>query len=221
MTEKIKSCSNSNDFLMNISTAIFWGSIWGITEATLGYLLHKINFKFGWCIWFPIAFYFMDKIYRQVKKAQYILYGALITSVIKLADLFIETRVDKVINPSVSIILEAAAVFAVYKIVEKKHREIGIAAVIVMNFFWRVLYAGYLFLAPKSFLAISPLRGLNPFIHFMFIESAANIAIIMLYVVFKHKFEKESMQKGMESIRIKPIASFMTLILAVTLQLLI
>lgn len=221
MTEKIKSHYNSNDFLMNLSTAIFWGSIWGITEATLGYLLHKIDFRFGWCIWFPLAFYFMDKIYRQVKKAEYALYGALITSTIKLTDLFIETRVDKVINPSVSIILEAAAVFVVYKVVEKNHKKIGIAAVTAVNFFWRGLYIGYLFLAPKSFLAISPLRGLNPFLRFMLVESIANIAIIMLYVVFKDKFEKESTKKSMELIRIKPIASFITFIFAIAVQLLV
>lgn len=221
MTEKIKSRYNSNGFLMNISTAIFWGSIWGIMEATLGYLLHKINFRFGWCIWFPLAFYFMDKIYRQVKKAEYVLYGALITSAIKLSDLFIETRIDKVINPSVSIILEAAAVFVVYKVLEKKHKKIRIAEVTAVNFFWRGLYIGYLFIAPKSFLAISPLRGLNPFLRFMLVENIANIAIIMLYVVFKDKFEKESTKKSMELIRIKPIASFITFIFAVTVQLLI
>lgn len=221
MTGKIKSCCDSNDFLMNISTAIFWGSLWGIMEATLGYLLHKINFSFGWCIWFPMAFYFMDKIYRQVKKAQYVLYGALITSIIKLADLFIETRADKVINPSVSIILEATAIFAVYKIVESNHKKIGIAAVTVVNFLWRGLYIVYLLLAPKSFLAISPLRGINPLLQFILVESTANIAIIMLYVVFKDKFEKESVKESTALIRIKPIASFMMFIVAVTLQLFI
>lgn len=221
MTDKIKSCSNSNDSLKYISTAIFWGSLWGITEAILGYLLHKINFSFGWCIWFPMAFYFMDRIYRKVKKAQYVLYGVLITSVIKLTDLFIETRVDKVINPSISIIFEAAAIFVVYKIVERNHKKVGIIAVTVLNFFWRGLYIGYLLLAPKSFLSISPLRGLNPFLQFILVESTVNIATIMLYVVIRDKFENESMKESMSLINIKPIVSAIIFIIAVTLQLLI
>lgn len=98
MFNKLKSIHTSDKFLKNISIIIFWSSLWGIVEATLGYLLHKINFSFGGCIWFPLAFYFMDKIYRKTGNVQYILYGAIITSIIKLTNLFIEVRIDKVVN---------------------------------------------------------------------------------------------------------------------------
>ena len=93
MYNKLKSIITSDELIKNFSIIVYWGSIWGITEATLGCFLHKINFSFSGCIWFPVAFYFMDKIYRKTRNAKYMLYGAFVTSAIKLTDLFIEVRV--------------------------------------------------------------------------------------------------------------------------------
>jgi hypothetical protein len=34
---------------------LFYGGIWGVFEATVGYLLHLLPFSIGWLVWYPIA----------------------------------------------------------------------------------------------------------------------------------------------------------------------
>jgi hypothetical protein len=218
MFKKLKSIYNSDKFLRNISTIVFFSSLWGMVEATLGYLLHKINFSFGWCIWFPLAFYFMDKIYRKTGKAQYMLYGAFIASVIKLTNLFIEVRVDKVINPSISIVLEAVALLAFYKILEKKHKKAGLVGIGVVNILWRGLYAIYILLMPKSFLMISPLRGLEPLVRFMLLESIATTFIITLYIVVRERLPNNLIEEKRKGFSTNPIISFSMFVFAILLQ---
>lgn len=41
MFKRLESNYNSDKLLRNISTIVFRGSLWGIVEATFGYLLHK------------------------------------------------------------------------------------------------------------------------------------------------------------------------------------
>lgn len=106
------------------------------------------------------------------------LYGAFIASVIKLTNLFIEARVDKVVNPSVSIVLEAVSMLIFYKILEKKCKKADILGIAVVSILWRNLYAIYIFLMPKSFCGISPLRAAGPLLKFMLLDSLANTVII-------------------------------------------
>lgn len=221
MFKKLKSIYNSEDFRKNISTIIFWGSMWGIIESTAGYLLHRMNLKVGWCIWFPIAFYFLDKIYRRTGEAKYMIYGAFITSAIKLTNLFIEVRIDKVINPAMSIILEAGALFILYEILERKNRNLDIIWVAGVNILWRSFYIIYLLLAPKSFLAISPLRGTEPLLKFMLLESLANTVIITSYIVLRNRLSEKFIKEKIKGFNISPIPSLLILAFAVVLQLVI
>ncbi|WP_315117404.1 hypothetical protein [uncultured Clostridium sp.] len=218
MFKRLKLIYNSDEFLGDISTIVFFGSLWGIVEATLGYLLHKINFSFGWCIWFPLAFYFMDKIYRKTRKAQYMLYGAFIASAIKLTNLFIEVRVDKVINPSISIVLEAVALLAVYKILEKKNKKVGLIGIGVVNISWRGLYAIYLLLMPRSFLIISPLRGLDRLLRFMLLECIATTLIITSYIVVRERLSKNLTEEKKKGFSTNPIISFSMFVFAIFLE---
>lgn len=218
MFNKIKSIKNSKNFLRNISIIIFWGSLWGIVEATLGYFLHRINFSFGWCIWFPIAFYFMDKIYRKTGKAQCMLYGAFITASIKLTNMFIEPRIDKVLNPAISIILEAVALVIFYKVLEKKQKKANIIGVGVLNLSWRCLYDIYLLFMPQSILAVSVLRGWQPFLKFMILESLVNTIIIAMYLILREKLITKTTQESTRNFATKPVISALMLALAVFIQ---
>lgn len=222
MFEKLKTTCNSDGFRRNISTIVFWSSIWGIVEATMGYVLHKANFSFGWCIWFPLAFYFMDKIYKKTRKPQYMLYGSLITSAIKLTNIFIEVRVDKVVNPAASIVLEAVALLVFYKLLEKSHNKAGIIGIAGVNILWRGLYVIYLLLMPKYFLAISPLRGLDPFFKFMLLESIVNTIIITTYITLneklKNKLIKDKIKGPIKDFNISPIPALLMFGLAILIQ---
>ena len=72
----------------NLSTVIFIGSIWGITEATLGHFLHTFALGIGWLLWFPIAIFFLNTMYQITKNPNHMLYAAFISALIKMIDIF-------------------------------------------------------------------------------------------------------------------------------------
>ena len=197
---------------------VFYGSLWGATEATLGYLLHRSDFTFGWFLWFPLAFYFMDKIFRKTGEAGCMFYGALIAAAIKLTDLFIEIRVDKVINPSVSIILEGASMLVLYKIIERRHKGLSLSGIAGVNILWRVLYSIYILLMPGSILLISPLRGSDAFLHFMLLESMVNTCIIAAYVMLRERFPGKQGEEVKRDISTKFAPALAMLLLAEAIQ---
>lgn len=104
----------------NITTIIFWGATWGLVEATLGYVLHSVLLSVGWFFWFPLAFFFMNRVFKRTGSLVSILYTSSIAAGIKLVNFLLPTRIDRVINPAVSILLEGLMVFAVFAIVEYK-----------------------------------------------------------------------------------------------------
>lgn len=141
---------------------LLWGALWGIFEATAGYLLHLISFGMGWLVWYPVACFFMANVYRATNKISSILWMGLLCSSIKLLNLMLPGRIDKVVNPSVSIVLEAAAmaaaicVFQQMKTGESKSLLQKAAMVLFMNTGWRLLYLLYLlFIVPDWMREIS------------------------------------------------------------------
>lgn len=161
------------DKRLNITAIVFWGSLWGALEATVGYILHLMSFKIGWMFWYPIAFYFMNKAFKTTKYPTSLLFTATIASAIKLTNLFMPTRIDKVINPAVSIILEALVIFAVIKVFEIKKAKVkyGLPLIFLTNISWKTLYIGYIHLMPPLFLEVSSLTALKPFLGFYLWES--------------------------------------------------
>ncbi len=126
----------------NITTyALFYGSLWGITEATLGYVLHTMPVLISGSIMFPIAMFFMLKAYQGSKSNSVFLLMGLTAALIKLVDIFIPgLPVIKTINPMIAIMLEASAVtvFA-FLLNSNKIRSIFIGS-LGACFFWRILF---------------------------------------------------------------------------------
>lgn len=166
----------------NISVIVFWGAAWGIIEATLGTLFHTVNFNIGWLFWFPIAFYFINKVYKQTGRCESIILLSVIAAAIKLIDLALPIRVDKVINPAVSILLEGLVVFITFKAMEKYSNlfKYKILEVAVICLSWRILYTVYVLFLPSWMIVISPVRGFAPFFKFLLFEGTANALFIFI-----------------------------------------
>lgn len=92
---------------------LFYGGIWGVFEATVGYLLHLLPFSIGWLVWYPIACFFMLQVYIKTKQVKSILLIGLLSCAIKLTNLMLPVRIDRVLNPAVSILFEAITMAAV------------------------------------------------------------------------------------------------------------
>ncbi len=122
---------------------IFFGSLWGITEATLGHLLHitPLLNSFKWLpasILFPIGIFFMEKGYNKTQKISSVFFIALTASLIKMIDVFITPNILIVINPTIAILSEGA-VFFLFKIYTKELRT-SFSFFLVLTLLWESLY---------------------------------------------------------------------------------
>ncbi len=177
------------EFKKSISLIVFWGAAWGTIEATLGTLLHAADFNMGWLLWFPIAFYFMNKVYKLTGKCESIILISIIAASIKLIDLALPIRIDKVVNPSASILLEGLVVFITFKIMNKYSNlfKFKILEFTVICLSWRILYAVYVLFLPSWMVAISPIRGFAPFFRFLLLEGIANIMFILIITILSER----------------------------------
>lgn len=163
----------------NLCKIILLGAVWGMFEATVGYLLHLSGIKIGSMIWFPVAYFFAHKAYRYTGSFSAVMLTAVIASSLKLTNLFLPGRIDRVLNPAVSIVLEAFALVLVYNYVLKRQTEnVTPLTIALTGFLWRGLYVCYLFAMPRAYFDISSLTATESFLEFLFVKNFINIAII-------------------------------------------
>ncbi|MHC1696390.1 MAG: hypothetical protein AB9835_14225 [Eubacteriales bacterium] len=164
---------------------IIWGCAWGIFESTTGYLLHAVSFGYSWTVWCPTAYFFMQGIYKRTNKASSVVLVGIFSACVKLLDLFLPGRVDRVINPAVSIVFEALFMAAV--LLSLKYLSVGTQRnpamvalkVLTMNTGWRVLYIFYLyFLVPDWIRDISVISSWDSFTTFLVIQNLITSLII-------------------------------------------
>jgi len=97
------------------------GGLWGFMEATLGYFLHFLPVGFSGMVMFPIGFYFMFNAFKASGKNSAIFSTALIAAAIKCSDLVLpQSTAIRVLNPAVSILLEALVVFVFVEVYSQK-----------------------------------------------------------------------------------------------------
>ena len=165
-----------------VMSVLLWGGLWGITEATVGCVLHLLPLKaYGWLFWYPIVFFFMDRAYRSTGSSAAILAVAALSAGIKMLNLLLPIRVDMVLNPSISILLEGLALFvgltAVRRVPGKLWQK-GLFA-LGINTGWRVLYLLYILCMPQWMIDISALRGWGPFLEFMAVQNLLTSCILV------------------------------------------
>lgn len=129
----------------NIFTAvIFWGSLWGLAEATLGYFFHTVSFAvpgLPGIVMFPLAFYFMRRVFHETDRLSSVFLTAVVTAGIKLVDLFIPILPPiYTLNPALSIILESLAVILYFKVFHRERGTIKMTAIMATASAWRLAY---------------------------------------------------------------------------------
>ncbi len=151
-----------------IETVLFWGSLWGLEEATLGHVLHLLPFSIGWLFWFPLAYLFMFLAYQKTGNAGSVLWTAVIAASIKLIDLLLPIRIDKVINPTVSILLEGAAVFLLIKVLTPRIASTKYRSAIpfASSLLYQLFYMIYISIVPLFFTAIPAAAGVSAYLDY-------------------------------------------------------
>lgn len=208
----------------NINTIVFYGSLWGLVEATLGYVLHSFSLRVGWFFWFPLSFFFLSKVYKKTQKLSSILFTSFIASAIKLTNLLLPTRLDKVINPAVSIILEGLSIFILFKLVENRQKlKLKAYDLLLVSIGWRVLYTIYILLMPPFFYNVSSLREPSLFANFLLFEGFTNSMIVFAYIKIEERIKKLNLNFKFKLIDDNPIInttiSIITLAITILVQL--
>jgi len=170
-----------------VLSIVLCGTIWGIIEATAGYLLHLMSFGYGWLIWYPAACFFMTYIYQKTGRRSSILFVGLLCAAIKMLNLLLPGSVDRVVNPAVSIIFEALAMTAVlymarrYSGDKRKSPVTKVLMALSMNTGWRLLYILYLLLlVPDWIRDVSVIGSATKFISFFIIQNLITTALLFI-----------------------------------------
>jgi len=165
------------------SAVIFWGVLWGISESILGYLLHFTTGIAGFFM-FPLGFYFMRKVFKETDKLISIFLISAIAAGFKLIDVFLPSySVVTTINPAICILMEAAAVFIFFKIVEQKRGSFNFRDLLIAVGMWRIPFFSMLVVS-VLFLNLGYVINLTPFfiVKFLLLDLFANIILIYFYL---------------------------------------
>ena len=195
----------------DVQAVLFFGGLWGICEATVGFLVHLLLPGMGWVFYFPLAYGFMRGAYRQTGKTSAVLACAILSAAIKLINLPMSPRPDYVINPAVSIVLEGLAVCLALRWVREKERLImrrGLLPILT-SAAWRGMYLAYLLLAPTWIREVSVLYQPEKLMSFVTLELLGNgLAISLCSWItglilkgIKAPLSKHPWAKGRESFR--------------------
>lgn len=96
-------------------TVLFWGSIWGIIEATLGWVLHATHLHHGTSnILFAFGIFCMlSATARTGKGSVAVMLTAVVAAIIKMCDFFLPGGAVGVLHPALYILLEGAMITVV------------------------------------------------------------------------------------------------------------
>ncbi len=176
----------------NFLNIVIWGTMWGIFEATVGYLLHLLPFSVSWLVWYPVACFFMANVYRKTSRVSSVLTVGILCASIKMLNLLLPGRIDRVINPAISIVFEASAmalaIFVLNRLCGKKQKSLPIKAIaaLSMNTGWRLLYILYLlFLVPDWIREVSVISSAQKFIPFFVTQNL--ITSFLLFIGYRFK----------------------------------
>ena len=161
------------------------GALWGIFEATVGYVLHLLPISIGWLVWYPVACFFMAMTYFQTKKAYAVICVGVLSAGIKLLNLALPVSIDRVINPSVSIVFEALTMFCAVCVLQRTEGRskpyIKAATVLLMNTGWRLLYILYiLVIVPQWMRDISVISSAEQITRLLLTDNLATSGIIFI-----------------------------------------
>lgn len=200
-------------FFKLASSVVFWGSLWGLVEATIGYLLHLVRLQ-GYrgvtsFFLFPMACYYMNRVRRETSKREPIIYMAVLAAAIKLLDFLIPGHDPiRVLFPAMAIVLEGLAVYGAFILAGYKDRGFGYISALFASLSWRIVFitVQFITLAPKD------MPTSQAAVRFLIIDSLVNSILIYLYArLIGAKEEREDkLIKG-----INPLAAIVTLALSI------
>jgi len=191
-----------------LECVLLWGSLWGLEEATLGHFLHHLPFSIGWLFWFPLAYFFMYTVYSKTGKLASILYTAGLASAIKLTDFLLLTRIDKVLNPAVSILLEGCAVYLTFWVIQKRSafNRYQFIRAFSASALYQLFYMIYILIIPNFIAAIPAVTDANSYLKDGF-HCVVNALTVFIFLKYSGKISNAFRQKSKTRLGMSPVMS--------------
>ncbi len=128
-----------------IIQTIAYGALWGLAEATIGYLLHWLPALVAGSVMFPVGAAILMRAYGRNGSRKMLFFIGVVAAAIKAADFILPVISPwKVVNPMICIVLEASVVAAVALMVEKGPVMARLALLPAASVAWRFLFLGVL-----------------------------------------------------------------------------
>lgn len=197
---------NKESLKKTVLVSLLFGSLWGISEAVLGYALHLLPFGLMGFIMFPIGFFFMQKGYKYTQKSSTVFYIGIVAAVIKLFDLFLPFLPTlKIVHPAASILMEALAVAVAIRLFVKADGFFGIKGALSASIIWRVLFVvDSAILTNFGIPSFIFKNGLWSISQYVLVEGTINALIIYAYLKL---MDKSKVQETSKKLKIQPAVS--------------
>lgn len=201
---------------------LLFGSLWGISETVIGYLLHLLPFSLSGFVMFPAGFCFMACAFKKTGSIKSIFFTGFTAAAIKLVGLALPFLPPyKIFVPAASIILEALAVGSAYSLFAVMRSRVytgrkafwvePLLMSISASLGWRIIFVMMqliltCFGIPSNLIA----GGLEPIVCYIVLEGLANAPLLIAASCFVRKARPDTLRIA----RITPAAAACALIAA-------
>ncbi len=196
----------------------FFGAIWGIIEATLGYALHFLPALIAGSIMFPMVMFILYHAYKSLGSRKAIILVGVVAIMIKATNLFLPLlNPAKAINPMIAMFIQSLLAFAIMPMLNSDKVVQKVSGVVIASISWRlvmVLYYAFNY-ATTGFMDFR-IASFDPAFSFVVTEGliSAVFAIGLIYLTNPIK----SLSK-LDKTRISPLISTALLVIALVLTL--
>jgi hypothetical protein len=162
---------------------LFFGAIWGILEATLGYVLQFLPPLISGAVMFPVAATLMVSAYLAIQNKKAIIWVAFIAAAIKAINFLLPGLMPiKTYNPMIAIILQSLFVFLFIGLYEKKRLPQVIASFMIVSIGWRLLFLANIFINNQlTGFKFPQLINLSSMISFTLYQGLIGVLILMFF----------------------------------------
>jgi hypothetical protein len=124
-----------------LSMILFFGAIWGLLEATLGYLLQFLPPLVSGSIMFPMGATILIYAYKNTGSRTSMLYVGLVAASIKAINFFMPGLMPiKTYNPMIAIMLQSIAMIIIIPLFNRKQIPIQLLSLGIASLLWRILF---------------------------------------------------------------------------------
>jgi hypothetical protein len=202
--------NNRLEFVVKI---IFFGALWGLVEATLGYALHILPALIAGSIMFPIVMVILYQAYKSLDSRKAILFVGFVAILIKSSNLLLPFLFPaKTINPMIAMFIQTLLAFAFIPNLSSSSIVKKVVILTGISVTWRLGMIGYYAInySLTSFLDFR-IANFDSALAFVLFEGLISGAFAIILVI---GFEKFKLLDRVKTLRINPILSTVALALA-------